>query len=265
MPPETESDAAVALPNVVIILSDDQRWDTLEDMPNVQRVIAAYGVTYSNAMVPTSLCCPSRASILRGRYSHGTGVWGNEAPAGGWPAFMSRGGEASNLGVWLDAAGYRTALIGKYLNAYEDAPEGHVPIGWDRWRAFVETRYYDYDLIGDDGSVTHYGSEPADYSTDVIAEEADRFIRSSSAAEPVFVYLSPYGSHSPFTPAARDAGSCADLPDARPPSYNEIDVSDKPMWLRGRPPGTAAAGGRSTPSDVGPARRWGRSTISSGP
>ena len=101
--------AQTAQPNIVIILTDDQRWDTLRRMPQLQDLLVDRGVRYSNAMVPTSLCCPSRASLLRGQYAHSTGVWSNGPPTGGWYSFEANGGEQSNLATWLDNAGIEPA------------------------------------------------------------------------------------------------------------------------------------------------------------
>src|SRR5437867_3188831 len=98
-------------PNVVLIVTDDQRWDTLWAMPNVQRFLVRKGVTFTNGFVVNALCCPSRASILTGQYSHHTGVYGNAPPNGGFPAFH----DASTVATWLHDAGYTTGLIGKYL------------------------------------------------------------------------------------------------------------------------------------------------------
>lgn len=222
--------AQTAQPNIVIILTDDQRWDTLRRMPQLQDLLVDRGVRYSNAMVPTSLCCPSRASLLRGQYAHSTGVWSNGPPTGGWYSFEANGGEQSNLATWLDNAGYRTGLIGKYLNGYEnDAPAGHVPPGWDHWVAFDEPGYYDYDLVRN-GTIEHHGERAADYSTDVIADEADAFIRSADPDEPLFAYVAPYGMHTPFIAPPRDEGSCDSLPAYRPPSYNRLP-QNAPRWL----------------------------------
>ena len=226
----TPASAQSTPPNVVVILSDDQRWDTVGDMPTLQNLIAAHGVTYSNAMVPTSLCCPSRASLLRGQFAHSTRVWHNVPPTGGWTTFVAHGGEESNLATWLDAGGYRTALIGKYLSGYETAPTGYVPPGWDHWLAFVETGYFDYDLVQTNGAIQHHGSGDADYSTDVLASDADGFTRNADPADPLFMYVAPYGPHAPSIPAARHAGSCEDLPDHRPPSYNVLP-RNAPRWL----------------------------------
>lgn len=126
-------------PNVVLILTDDQRWDTVSEMPTVMSDLAGRGITFERGYVSNPLCCPSRASILTGLYSHSTGVYTNQARAhGGFAAFDDR----STIATWLDEAGYRTALIGKYLNGYEGP---YVPPGWDRWFAtYLNGAYYDY-------------------------------------------------------------------------------------------------------------------------
>src|SRR5215213_4461903 len=139
-----EAAAQTAHPNIVVILTDDQRADQLGRMPAVAD-LAADGLTFANAYVSNPLCCPSRATILTGRYSHTTGVYRNEntEATGGWQAF--RDDERSTVATWLDAAGYRTALVGKYLNGY--GGDGHVPPGWNQWLAYIGAPgYYDYTL-----------------------------------------------------------------------------------------------------------------------
>ena len=95
-------------PNVVLILTDDQRFDTLSGMPNVKRLLAAQGTTYTRAMVPTSLCCPSRSTILTGLYAHTSRLFGNGdvggARYGGWRRFHRLGLEKRTLGPALQAA-----------------------------------------------------------------------------------------------------------------------------------------------------------------
>ena len=71
---------------MIVILTDDQRWDTLWSMPNVQKLLVKHGVTFQNSFVSDSLCCPSRASILTGNYAHTTGVYDNHPPFGGAPS-----------------------------------------------------------------------------------------------------------------------------------------------------------------------------------
>ena len=74
-------------PNIVVVLTDDQRWDTLSAMPTVEQELVAHGVTFTNSFVVNSLCCPSRTSLLTGQYSHSTGVYRNLPPHGGFPSF----------------------------------------------------------------------------------------------------------------------------------------------------------------------------------
>jgi arylsulfatase A-like enzyme len=214
---------------VILIVTDDQRWDSLWAMPNVRRLLAGNGVTFTNAFVTTSYCCPSRASILTGQYSRHTGVLSDSPPDGGAPVFRDR----STLATWLHAAGYQTALIGKYLNAYRPA-EGVVPPGWSQWDAIEDVtpgvHYYDYTLDQDGRSVP-YGSEAADYSTTVLSALADRFLRRATA--PFFLYLAPSAPHAPAKSAPGDPVTVA-APPLTSPSFNEPDVSDKPWGSRVR-------------------------------
>ncbi len=187
--------AAPQPPNIVLILSDDQRFDTLDQMPNVEKLIAAHGVTFKNAFVTTSECAPSRASILSGEYSHDTGVVDNFGPSS-YPQFD----ETSNLAVWLHAAGYDTALVGKYLNDYTVYGEHRIPSGWSDWAVMdskPEEKYYDYTL-NLNGRLVHYGKAPSDYSTDVLARKAIGFVR--HAHGPFFLDFAPVAPHLPALP-----------------------------------------------------------------
>jgi N-acetylglucosamine-6-sulfatase len=217
-------------PNVILIVTDDQRSGTVSRyQPAVRSLIGAQGITFSNAVVTNPLCCPSRASILTGLYPHSHGVYGNKA-ATGFSAFDDR----STIATWMHDAGYRTALIGKYLNGYGEVyPNGdYVPPGWDRWFSFLDTAYYDYS-VSDDGQRVEFGSAPEDYSTDVLTDVADSFIRNSDG--PFFLYLAYNAPHEPFVPSPDHAGTFADLPSYRSPSWNERDVDDKPAWVRRLP------------------------------
>lgn len=218
-------------PSIVVVLTDDQRWDTLWAMPTVQEWMVEDGVTFTQAFVVNPLCCPSRTSILTGQLSHTTGIYDNSPPYGSFFAFD----DSSTIATWLDAAGYRTALIGKYLNKYQESEAGYVPPGWDRWVAFVSEEgnggYFDYSMSVD-GTLVDYGSEDADYSTDVLAGEAESFIRTTPSDEPLFLMFDPKAPHDPAIPAPRHAAEFEDLPPARPPSFNEKDVRDKPTYLQ---------------------------------
>jgi N-acetylglucosamine-6-sulfatase len=222
--------AAQTSPNVVVVLTDDQRIGTMSRMPAVWSLIRKRGVLFPNAMVPTSLCCPSRASILTGLYSHSTRIFSNLLPDGGWESFNSQGFEDRTVSLALQAAGYRTGFVGKYLNGGfpQQAAAGYVPPGWDSFVTFTTPPgYFNYEL--NDGS--SHGERPADYSTDVLRTHAVRFIRSTPSGEPLFLFFSTIGPHRPFTPAPRHVGAWTGrLPRYRPPSVTE-DVSDKPPWV----------------------------------
>jgi arylsulfatase A-like enzyme len=228
-PPRDVRAARTTLPNVVVILTDDQRWDELDRMPVLQRELVEQGTLFTRSFVTNPLCCPSRATLLTGRYSHSTGVYTNGGTHGGFPAFD----DSSTLATWLHAAGYRTGLVGKYLNHYTDA--SYVPPGWDDWHAFLgNPGYVDYTLTND-GARTSYGSTAADYSTDVLAGLATDFIASTPPGEPLFLYFTPYAPHVPARPAPRHDEAFPDFVGIRPPNLNEADVSDKPAWVRDLP------------------------------
>ncbi len=240
-------------PNIILIVTDDQNADTTAFMPTLQRLMAE-GTTFTRAYAPTPLCCPGRASILRGQYAHNHGVRSNDGLSGGFPEFFNSGAETSTLATWLQGSGYRTALLGKYFNAYPEGlvpPEGfsspgarYVPPGWSEWYGLLDIpldarnnpyAMYDYP-INQNGSVVRYGNTPQDYLTDVLSGLAVDFVkRSSRGPEPFFLYLAPTAPHDPAVPAPRHREAFAGLQAPRPPSFNEADMSDKPAWLAGAP------------------------------
>ena len=227
--PTAPARAGVARPNVILIVTDDQAWNTLWAMPAVQSRLVAKGTTFPNSFTPTSVCCPSRATILTGEYAHTHGVWSNQLPLGGFHRFD----DSSTLATWLDDAGYRTGLIGKYLNDYDAEEASYVPPGWDRWLGLIHDphgSYLDFD-VSDEGRLAH---NARDYVTDFLRDEAAEFIRGST--EPFFLYFAPTAPHMDAIPAPRHEGAFSDLQRFRPPSFNEGDVSDKPAWVSGTNP-----------------------------
>jgi arylsulfatase A-like enzyme len=237
-------------PNIVFILTDDQRWDTTDRthspmgafiMPRTRAELADKGVEFTEAFMTTPLCCPSRSSILRGQYAHRTGVYKNGGTNGGADDFD----DSSCVATWLQGAGYRTSLIGKYLNGYaqlwdHNTEPPYVPPGWTEWRGLRKVSYFDYIMVEPDGlggyhEVT-YGSAESDYLTDVMREKAKTFISDSVAlGEPFFLYLAFKAPHLPQIPAPRHDGMFQGISLWRPPSYNEADVSDKPTWVQNTP------------------------------
>ena len=107
-------------PNIVFVLSDDEDVGIHASMPKVKALIEDQGAMFENFFTTYPLCCPARASILRGQYPHNTLVLGNLPPEGGFLTFRRLGLEESTIATWLHAAGYRTAFYGKYLNGYTE-------------------------------------------------------------------------------------------------------------------------------------------------
>ena len=211
--------------NVVLILSDDERVDGSSVMQNVHRLLAGHGITFANYHVTTSECGPSRASILQGQYSHDTGVLDNFGPHG-FPAFDQK----SNLAVWLHNSGYRTALVGKYLNDYTLDGDNAIPPGWDDWQAMDSVpmeKYYNYRL-DENGRLVHYGRAPSDYSTTVLTQKATSFIARQKRSKPFFLYFAPTAPHLPAIPAKQDQGRLVDLAPLHTPSIDERNIGDKP-------------------------------------
>ena len=211
--------------NIVVILSDDERSDGSAVMKNLRTLIADHGVTFTDAHVTTSLCAPSRASILTGQYSHHTGVLDNFGPQS-YPAFKD---ESNDLAVWMHRAGYETALVGKYINSYTDAYVDHaVPPGWDDWQVMDSIpmeAYYNYS-INDNGHLVHYGKKPSDYSTTVLAHKAVQFIQ--QARHPFFLYFAPVAPHLPAIPAKRDQGKLENIAPIHSPDFNQRNIGKEP-------------------------------------
>jgi N-acetylglucosamine-6-sulfatase len=239
-PLPTPTASPLARPNLVLVLTDDLDVRTAELLPRLPSLMSQPGLTFSRAYVTTSLCAPSRASLLTGRYAHNSGVLYNSGPQGGFPAFRA-GAEAQTVAVWLKAAGYRTALFGKYLNDYPgNSPPEYIPAGWDDWQvqltSFENARYYNYEM-NENGRVVAYGNRPEDYDADVLARKAVDFIQKTAAepAKPFFLLVATQAPHTPANYAARHAGQPSGDGAARVPSFNEGDVSDKPAWVQNTP------------------------------
>jgi arylsulfatase A-like enzyme len=220
-------------PNVVLILADDldvgllQRYEAR--YPNIAK-LAAEGTTFENAFVTDSLCCPSRATILRGQYAHNHRIKGNWAPLGGAEKFRDLGHEESTGATWLRDEGYETALVGKYMNDYHG---DRVPPGWDDWYA-ISGGHRSPDL-NENGRIRRYEPERF-HLDDVLAEKAAGSVSDmSDGGSPFFLWLGTQAPHAPADPAPRheDAFPEARLP--RSPSFDEDDVSDKPDWVRNNP------------------------------
>ncbi|MEU8245839.1 sulfatase [Nonomuraea sp. NPDC048916] len=236
-PTVASGEARTPPPNIVFVLADDLESGTLPYFPNITQQLVSQGASFDRFFVTNSWCCPSRASILRSQYVHSHGVLTNTAPEGGFDRFHTLRLERSTIGTWMQQAGYRTALMGKFLNHYpgETADETYVPPGWNEWDVPVRNLYEEYGYrLNENGGLVDYGWSADDYLSDVLARKAVDFIGAGS--EPFFLYLAPTGPHNPANPAPRHADAFSDAYAPRTPSFNQADVSGEPAWLRARPP-----------------------------
>ena len=197
------------------------------------------GVTFANYFVTDSLCCPSRSSIFTGRYPHNTGIFRNVGPDGGYLAFLNRGHERATFAAALAAAGYRTAMLGKYLNGYQPRhARARRRAGANGTWPATATASSTTTSIRTARSST-YGRTPADYLTDVVSAAAVHFIK-QSAGTPFMIEVATFAPHAPYTPAPRDAEAFPGLTAPRTPAFNAAPDADAPQWLRALPPLSAA-------------------------
>ena len=236
-------------PNIVVITTDDQTLASLSaaTMPNTLESIGAGGSEFTNAVVTTPLCCPSRATLLTGQYAHNHGTLSNN------PGYEDLRDKRNTLPVWLDRAGYVTAHVGKYLNGYRaaaDRPRDVAP-GWDQWHTVLDprkyVRYYGYRLAVN-GELTPVGSKPRDYITRVINRRAAKMVRRyAPKRSPLYLQVDHRAPHTEegvdsgppcgglVPPDPRDATAFRDEELPRPASFDEQDVSDKPSFIRELP------------------------------
>lgn len=209
-------------PNIIFILTDDQRWDAMSCMghpflktPNMDR-IRREGVLYKNAFVTTSLCAPSRASFLTGAYAHNHGVIGN------WGCEFNHD-EMHSFPRVLQEAGYDTAFIGKWHMKKTAKPRP----GFDYWLSFSGQGVYTDPMLNENGR----DFEAKGYTTDLLTDYAVKYIEAQNE-KPFCLYLSHKAIHSPFTPAPRHADSYTGVELPAPPNTKDT-FAGKPKWLRG--------------------------------
>jgi arylsulfatase A-like enzyme len=263
--------AAPLRPNIVLIVTDDQRADTIapQFMPLLSAELISSGLRFANGFAPNAVCCPSRASILSGQYARNHGVLQNREgdpanPTGSISAFD----DTETLATALKAAGYRTGLFGKYLNGYRNFSDDHaashgglqyVPPGWDRWYAIRGGRNWGINFSDETGAIvqtdpgTCIDPPPGEecpttqapdcpHSTDHLRDKALDFIdEATGLGQRFFLYLSTQTPHGPACPAIRHQGMFAGVAPHRPPSYKEGEPGfdpddDKPQWVRQQQP-----------------------------
>ena len=228
--------------NIVMIMADDMRADDLRFMPRARRLIGDRGLTFRNSFSPYPLCCPARASFLTGQYPHNHRVL-NNVPPWGFGAFDDR----ATLATSLQAAGYQTGFVGKYLNGYgavrSEVTHGpswsYVPAGWTDWYGAVErppgSQYpsggtYDYfhTIFNVNGETDD--SHQGEYQTTVLGRFTRTLVRSYSGSDrPFFVYLSALAPHT-GAPREPDDFSWVSGPDQ---SRRSFATPARPHWVKG--------------------------------
>ena len=233
-------------PNIVVVMTDDQGID----MPasGFPRPFADYldGATdFEQSIVATPLCCPSRATFLSGQYGHNNGILRNRP---GYPELREKD---SVLPVWMQEAGYRTAMVGKYMNGFSDSTEGRekrpAP-GWEEWTLMLRSfSYYGFTLL-EGGEEVEYGERRRDYLTSVLNRAAlDSIRRLEEDPRPLFLYMPVWAPHNeserlssgpckgfPMPPNRRPAPVAAEFLPV--PEKFEGDLTDKPPYVQRRDP-----------------------------
>ncbi len=233
-PPSTSA----ARPSILYVVTDDQD-PSFDSMPDLRNRLVDGGLTFANSFVPTPTCSPSRASVLTGLLAHDHGVLVNRGAAGGFERFRDLGLDAETVATWLHAAGYRTGLIGKYLNRYPGdaapSPPSYLPRGWDFFAPFYRADrlvpYFDF-LVNDNGVEQFYPARDEDYSTDAMARRALAFLDATPLDKPFFLWIAPSAPHLPAEPAPRHKGLYSGSRAPRVGAWDEEDVSDKPAYVR---------------------------------
>ena len=208
-------------PNLLLVVADDMRYDQLQYMPQVRRLVQDPGTAFTQARCNVPLCQPSRVGFLTGQMSKhnhelGVGFTGS-----------SLTDHDNCIGRWMHDAGYRCGFFGKYLNWYDGIGGIDPPAGYDAWHQLLDnSREYEFPVRRDARTVTISGV----YTTDYLAQQAVEFIEGT---EPFLCIVTPTQPHAPSLPRRDLADGWSDV---RWPVVDEVDVTDKPPWIRRLPP-----------------------------
>jgi arylsulfatase A-like enzyme len=245
-PGRSGAPASPSRPNIVFVLTDDLSWNLVRYMPHVL-AMEQTGMTFTNYTVTDSLCCPSRASILTGRFPHDTHIVTNTMPDGGFIKFRNLHEDRSTFNVSLLNAGYRTAFMGKYLNGYSPQSSAlhasqagtapYVPLGWSVWDGVGAGGYRGFDYsIADGHQVVNYQRNPQQYITTVLDRKANAFVQQAvTKPNPFLLEVATFAPHKPYTPAPADVGTFTGLPAPHTPAFDRLP-SPAPAWLKGHHP-----------------------------
>jgi N-acetylglucosamine-6-sulfatase len=235
-----------AKPNVVFILTDDLSWNLVNRQfaPHIV-ALEKRGETFNHYFVTDSLCCPSRSTIFTGLFPHDTQVFANVGRDGGFRKFQSRQLYRRTFAVADRARGYRTSMMGKYLNGYGtptvNGSTAPIPPGWSDWRVagngYLEFNY----TLNENGRFNFYGGstggcgvtgDPNNYGVDVLNARARSFINTTRRKSFV-LEVATFAPHAPYIPAPRNACDFPGLTEPRDPSFNSPNINP-PAWLAHR-------------------------------
>ena len=209
-------------PNVVFILTDDQRWDHLSCMghpflktPNIDR-LAEEGALFENAFVTTSLCSPSRASFLSGLYAHTHGVVNN---------FTDYPRDFESYPIRLQKEGYESAYIGKWHMGEKD--DSKRP-GFDYWVSHKgQGKYFDNEW-----NVNGERKVVKGYYTNTLTDMAVVWLKGRSNDKPFSLIIGHKAAHCPFTPDTKYEKAFDDVDIKYPDSA--FNLEGKPDWIKER-------------------------------